>query len=212
MYQPTHISNMQGCTTICVNVCVLRRVRHRGRKEQHLKDFMFLVKYVYCHSALGGWVSFQGFLYQKEDVFICLHTHADIRVGSRCWEYFVSVKVVQPHIGEEINHSPLDSSEDTFRGVRKPTAFILFPYGNIHRCCLEWHSYAESSRAGVVVRRDDYFQCNPSNFIFCSWGDEMEMLHHIKDKMLRLFLKVMALSDKCFVTKTKVDGQKYIPL
>lgn len=183
---------------MCKCVCLEESERQR---EERTTSKGFLVS---CEIRIlsfcvgGGWVSFQGFLYQKEDVFMCLHTHADIRVCSRCWEYFVSVKVVQPHIGEEINYSPLDSSEDTFRGVRKPTVFILFPYGNIHRCCLEWHSYMESSRAGVVVRRADYFQCYPSNFIFCSGADEMEMLHHIKDKMLRLFLKVMALSDMLY--------------
>lgn len=97
---------------------------------------------------------------------------------------------------------PLDSSEDTFRGIRKPTAFILFPYGNIHRCCLEWHLYAENGRAGVVVHRANYFQGYSSNFIFCSGGDEMEMLHHIKDKMFMLFLKVMRLSDIQYSVKS----------
>lgn len=34
------------------------------------------------------------------------HSHTDIHVSSRCWGYFVSAKVVQPHVREGINHSP----------------------------------------------------------------------------------------------------------
>lgn len=67
------------------------------------------------------------------------HSHTDIRVYSRCWEYFVSAKAVPPHVGEGINHS----CEDTFRGICKPTVFTLFPYGNIRRRFLERHSCTE---------------------------------------------------------------------
>lgn len=102
----------------------------------------------------------------------CTHTHTDVCVCSRCWEYFVSVKVVQRR-GDQ--SQPLDSSEDTFRGLRKPKAFTLFPDGNIHRCCSAWHSW---SRTGGVVHRAKRLRCYQTHFILFPGRDEMEMLHH----------------------------------
>lgn len=194
MYQPTHISNTQGCTTVCVNVCVLRSERQR---EERTTSKGFLVS---CEIRILSFCVGRPSLISRVSVSKrrCFHMLVHARRYARLLQM---LRVFCFSEGSAASHwkgnksQSLDSSEDTFRGVRKPTTFILLPYGNIHSCCLEWHSYTESSRAGVVLCRADYFQCYPSNFIFCFGGDETEMLLHRKDKMLRLFLKVMALPD-----------------
>lgn len=111
-----------------------------------------------CSTCWGGLTILQN--KQNKNIFCGkthtrTHAYTGICICSRCWKYLVSVKAVQPHIGDEINHRPLDTSEDTLRGLYKPTAFTLFPYGNIHRCCLKWHSLSESmdmSSTGLIFR------------------------------------------------------------
>ena len=127
--------------------------------------------------------------YIKKRTATCLHTHTHRHTCThKC--LFQMLRVFSFSEGSAASHrrrdksQPLDSSEDTFRGLRKPTVFTLFPHGNIQQSCLEWHSYTESIRTGPV-HRANYFQCCLSNFILCSGGEcEMEIPHHIKDRIV----------------------------
>lgn len=94
---------------------------------------------------------------QKMGTYVS-HTHRDTRMYSRCWEYFVSPKVVPPHVGEEDKSQP--SCEDTFTGICKPIAFTLFPYGDIHTCLFgmslvdsgEGQEYAETITLSATLQ------------------------------------------------------------
>ena len=58
-----------------------------------------------------------------------------------------------------------------------------------------WNDTRAVRRAAAVVHGANHFQCYSSNVIFCSGGDEMEMLHHIKRRDTRAVGRSLAPSD-----------------
>ena len=159
-----YLDDTHGQTTICVDmcVCVLSRMRYRGSKR---KTSEWLVSCeICCNFVRGAEYHFKVFCIKKKmgaDACTHTHTHTHTQIFPSAPDVesiWFQRKVVQPHVGERGDKSqPLDGSEDTFRGVRKPTAFILFPHGNIHRRYLEWHSCRERRRAASAVRGPNVF-------------------------------------------------------
>lgn len=102
------------------------------------------------------------------------HWHTDKRTHSRCWEYFFfSEGSAASRLGGDKSQA-LDSCGDIFRGLCKPAAFTLFPYGDIHQHFLEV-THAQRRASGVLVHGANYIRCCSSNFCFCAAVEEPEM-------------------------------------
>ncbi len=108
-------------------MCVLRRMRYWGRKEKHLNYFLFLVKYIVILSGEAEY-HFKGFCIKKKmGAYAYTHTHRQTSALLQMLRVFCFSEGSAASRWREDKSQPLGSSEDTFRGIRKPTAFIFVP-------------------------------------------------------------------------------------